>query len=166
MERGKRRLAALAGIAAFALGHATAAAAIDNVTGTYEGKVTCQKIEGGVASKTKADVVVEVEEGKGGFASADVIVDGTPIATALLGFLAEDAAKTDRARIAAIECGFDFFDKEGATFHAEIAIKAGSEKGSLKGTLLDMDDAVGLAGVCTFKAKRTSTAVPDVTLCL
>ena len=100
------------------------------------------------------------------FATADVIVDGTPIATALLGFLAEDAAKTDRARIAAIECGYDFLDKEGATFHAEVVIKAGSEKGSLKGTLLDMDDAVGLAGVCTFKAKRTSTAVPDVTLCL
>ena len=166
MERGKRRLAALAGIAALAFCHATAAAAIDSVTGTYEGKITCRQIAKGLASKTKGAVVVEVREGKGGFASADVIADGTPIATALLGFLAEDGAKTDRAKVAAIECGYDFLEREGATFHADIVIKPGSEKGTLKGTLLDMDDAVDAAGICTFTAKRTSTAEPDVTLCL
>jgi hypothetical protein len=42
----------------------------------------------------------------------------------------------------------------------------GSEKGKLRGTLIDMDDdGGGLARVCTFTAKRTSTAIPVVSYC-
>jgi|GEM_PF-4594105 len=163
MRTEKRPRWALVGIAALAL--AAPAEAIDDVTGTYEGTITCREIAGGVAAKTKRDVVVEVVEGKAPFASVDVTADGTPIATAVLGLLAEDAAKSDRGKVAGIECGFDFLDREGATFHADVLIEPGSEKGTLKGTLLDMDDELGIAAICTFKAKRTSTKA-DVTLCL
>ena len=160
-----REIGAFAGCAAFALLVGLPAAAIDDVTGTYTGKLSCRDILAGAASKSKQDVSVLVLEGKGGGVALDITAGATTIAQAVVAFLVEDAAKADRGTITGPECGLDVVSRLGATVHAEVTIKAGSENGKLKGTLIGMDDESGLARICTFTAKRTSTADPTVVFC-
>lgn len=160
-----REIGALVGCAAWALLLGQPAAAIDDVTGTYTGKLSCRQILAGAASKSKQDVSVEIIEGKGGGISLDITAGATVIAQAVVAFLVEDAAKAERGTITGPECGLGVVSREGATVHADLTIKAGSENGKLKGTLIGMDDEAGLARICTFTAKRTSTAEPTVIFC-
>jgi hypothetical protein len=157
-----KRIATLVACAAVALAAAAPAAAIDDVTGTYEGKLTCRQISNGTATKVKQDVVVGLDEGKGGFVAVDV----GSLATAIGGILVEDTAKTDRAKIVGVECGVTYLNTVGGALHADLVIKPGSDKGTVKGTLVVMDEAVPLGSLCTFTAKRTSTTPPKLDLCL
>jgi hypothetical protein len=154
------RVATVAAFAAFAFA-ASPAAAIDNVTGTYEGKMTCRQIASGATTKVKQDVTVDVFEGK-----SNIGVDVGSVSTAIGGVLVEDTAKTDRAKLVGVECGVTFLNTAGGVLHADVVIKPGSDKGTIKGTLIVMDEFAPLGSLCTFTAKRTSTAEPDIEPCL
>jgi hypothetical protein len=62
---GIRKLGALASCGALALLAGLPAAAIDDVTGAYAGKLSCRQILAGAASKSKQDVTVNVVESRG-----------------------------------------------------------------------------------------------------
>jgi hypothetical protein len=140
---------------------ASPAAAIDTVTGTYEGKMTCRQISTGATTKVKQDVTIDVFEGVSNFVGLDV---GTA-STAIGAVLVEDTAKTDRAKVVGVECGVTYLNTLGGALHADVVIKPGSDKGTMKGTLIVMDEFAPLGSLCTFTAKRTSTAEPVVDPC-
>ena len=151
-------------IGALALLCAAPGAAIDSVSGTWEGKLTCREVAGGVASKTKQDVTVRIGEDMGNV-GVDVHSGMTPIATAIGGFLAEDGAKQNKAKLVGIECGLSWNQQSGGAIQADVTIPPGSTKGTLKGTLTLMDSATTRAAQCTFSAKRTSTVVGQLSPC-
>jgi hypothetical protein len=156
------RFVTVVAFAAFAFASPRPAAAIDSVTGTYEGKMTCRQISTGATTKAKTDVTVDVFEGLSNFVGDDV---GTA-STAIGAVLVEDTAKTDRAKLVGVECGVTYLNTVGGALHADIVIKPGSDKGTIKGTLIVMDENAPLGSLCTFTAKRTSTAEPDIDPCL
>jgi hypothetical protein len=156
------RVASIVAISAFVLAAAAPAAAIDSVTGTYEGKMTCRQIASGATTKVKQDVVVGIFEGTSNFIGVDV----GDVSTAIGGILVEDTAKADRAKLVGVECGVSYLNTVGGVLHADVVIKPGSDKGTLKGTLIVMDELAPLGSLCTFTAKRTSTAEPVVDQCL
>ena len=160
-----REIGALAGCAACVLLAGLPAAAIDDVTGTYTGKLSCRQMLAGAASKSKQEITVLVIAGKGGGISLEIDAGATTIADAVVAFLVEDAAKADRGTLTGPECSLSAGNREGATVYADVVIKPGSEQGKLKGTLIGMDDVGGLAKVCSFTAKRTSTAAPPIIPC-
>lgn len=141
------------------------AAAIDDVTGIYEGKLTCQQIAEGFPGKTKRDAIVTVSEEMGAIA-LDIHAGGEPVATALRGFVADDSAKAKHGKITAVECGLSVASKNGAVIHADVTIKPGSEKGKLKATVILMEPATQTAALCRISAKRTTTDGVMVQLCL
>ena len=138
------------------------AAAIDSVTGTYEGKMTCRQISNGATTKEKQDVTVDVFEGVSNFVGLDVGTASTKIGAVLV----EDTEKSDRAKVVGVECGVTYLNTLGGALHADVVIKPGSDKGTMKGTLIVMDEFAPLGSLCTFTAKRTSTAEPVVDPCL
>jgi hypothetical protein len=151
-------------IGALALLCGPPAAAIDVASGTWEGKMTCRQVAGGVAAKTKQDVTITIGEDMGDV-GVDVHAGMTPIATAIGGFLAEDGAKPNKAKLVGVECGLSWNQQSGATIHADVTIPPGSPKGTLKGTLTLMDIATTTAMQCSFSAKRTSTVVGMLSPC-
>jgi hypothetical protein len=156
-----RTAAAFAFSASF-LAAASPAGAIDTVTGTYEGKMTCRQIASGETTKVKQDVVVDVFEGVSNFVGLDV----GDVSNAIGGVLVEDTAKPDRAKLVGVECGVTYLNTVGGVLHADVVIKQGSDKGTMKGTLIVMDEFAPLGSLCTFTVKRTSTAEPMVEPCL
>jgi hypothetical protein len=156
------RTAAAFAFSASILAAASPAGAIDTVTGTYEGKMTCRQIAGGETAKVKQDVVVDVFEGVSNFVGLDV----GDVSNAIGGVLVEDTAKPDRAKLVGVECGVTYLNTVGGVLHADVVIKSGSDKGTMKGTLIVMDEFAPLGSLCTFTVKRTSTAEPMVEPCL
>lgn len=156
------RMASIVAFSAFVLAAASPAGAIDAVTGTYEGKMTCRQIATGETTKLKQDVVVDIFEGTSNFVGLDV----GDVSNAIGGVLVEDTAKPDRAKLVGVECGLTYLNTVGGVLHADVVIKPGSDKGTMKGTLIVMDEFAPLGSLCTFTVKRTSTAEPVVEPCL
>lgn len=154
----------LATAASFALAGAPAAA-VDDVTGTYEGKMTCNEIADGFPGKSKRDVTVAVIEEMGEII-LDILAGEDEVGTALRGFVADDSAKAKRGKLTALQCGLSVGNRNGAVIHADVRIKPGSEKGKLKGTVILMETATGTAALCKISAKRTTIDPGTVTLCL
>jgi hypothetical protein len=154
----------LAVFAAVALATASPAQAIDNMTGLYNGKMSCKGNQDGVPTKSK------------GLASVSILEDTTirllvALDGALLGGpvnvfrLAEDA-KPDRAKIQGLDCPSTTSSISSLTVVGDVAIKSGTDKGTIKGTLIHRNQGVpNRIDVCTFTVKRTSTELPEVLPC-
>jgi hypothetical protein len=149
---------------ALALGLAAPAGAIDNLTGSWTGKVSCKGSAAGAPSNSKNDLSISVVQTKGThmrFAAGGVAL-GDPVVVYVLA----DATKADRAKTQGLDCGSGPESLATLTMQADVVIKPGSEKGTMKGSLIRRDaSGSGLIAVCTFTAKRTSTELPEVPTC-
>ena len=138
------------------------AAALDDASGTYTGKLKCTYIDGGTPVKEKFDSTVRLVEAKDGVRMAIDAGAGAFTGT-VIGQVLDDTEKPDRGKFAGVSCGLNALSQNGSAVHSDLVIKAGSDKGSIKGTVFVYQ--VGTAGICTFSGKRTSTTPPDVFLC-
>jgi hypothetical protein len=150
--------AALAACAAAVLG-AGPAAALESLTGVYQGKLKCSGLVGGGQVKDKDDVEVQVLD-LGGLLGLDVSGVG-----ALQGFAATQTSKPERGKVSAVSCLLDAQSLDGSTLHADVQVEAGDPKASLKGTLIRTNGVTGEARICQLRVKRISTAIPNVTGC-
>jgi hypothetical protein len=128
------------------------AAALENANGSYEGKLKCKGLAGGDREKTKLDVEVAVHDDGAGNVQLGIETLGT-----LNGFLLTDTRKPETGTLSAVSCTLDTVDQTGHALQADVKVKAGSEKASLKGKLIRMDRSGETASLCEFKAERVST---------
>jgi hypothetical protein len=144
---------------------AAPALALDDISGSYAGKMSCKGYSGGTAAKTKLDITIDVAEGKG--VALQVKAGGAQIGETIISpILLEDAAKLDRGKLAGVDCATSFASSVGVALQADAGVKPGSEKGTLKGTLTRRSGVgAGAIDECTFSVKRTSTTVPVFELC-
>jgi hypothetical protein len=158
-----RRIALLALAVALALS-AAPARAVESLSGTWTGKLSCKGTAAGNATKSKRDLTLRIVDGEG--VQISVLADGAVIGETVRVFLAEDAEKTDRGRIAGVSCDLDAFSLEGLSLSAEVVVKAPSGKGSLKGALYRLEPMGTVLEDCTFSAKRTDALPPKIEFCL
>jgi hypothetical protein len=153
-------------VAGLALVLGTAPArALDSVSGSYAGKMSCKGYSGGTATKTKLDITIDAIDGKG--VGLQVKTAGTQIGQTIISpLLLEDTAKLDRAKLAGVDCATSPFSSVGMALQADVVIKPGSPKGTLKGTLTRRSgEGAGSIDQCTFSVKRTSTKEPLFAFC-
>jgi hypothetical protein len=150
--------AALAACAAAALA-AGPAAALESLTGVYQGKIKCSGLLGGTKVKGKTDVEVDVSD-VGGALLLSVGDLGS-----FEGFAVTETKKPERGKVSAVSCGLSVATLDGAMLNADVSIKAGTAKGSLHGTLFLSGDEGGDARTCDLKVKRISTVAPMIITC-
>jgi hypothetical protein len=137
------------------------AAALGSLTGTYDGKLSCRRIDGGVADKFKQDISVEVVD-----AGVDGIgMDFVGFAETIVGYAVADASKEKSGKVNAVSCSLTSFTQVGAVVHADASTKQGSDKATLKGTLIRMDEKGAEATICSFTVKRSTSTPPTVGVC-
>ena len=158
----KLRLSGLAGLVGLTLLAGSPARAVENLTGTYEGKLKCNGTDGGITSKVKQDVTVEVlDSGASGLTFDIVSVQDT-----IVSFVVADSKKPEKGVLAGASCSYDATNLTGAVVRLDVSSKAGSDKAELKGTVLFSNSADDSTAECTLEAKRVSTAEPSVNLCV
>jgi hypothetical protein len=139
---------------------AAPAAGLESLSGSYEGKLVCKGVVAGDFDKQKTDVEVGIfDDGAGG-----LTLSITDVGT-LLGFALTDTSKPETGTLSAVDCSLDVVTLTGAALHAEVKVKAGSDKASLKGTLTRMNEGGAQSGLCQLDAKRVSTIAPKLPGC-
>ena len=141
---------------------AVPALAIDSLTGTYEGKFSCKGSNAGAPTKAKGDATVAISEGVS--ILANVSENGTPVGGTFELLHIEETAKDDRSKIAGADCGLLNVGR-GVALQGDVVIKTGGEKGTIKGTYIRMGEKPNRIDLCTFNAKRTAIADPEVQGC-
>ena len=139
---------------------AAPAGALESLSGSYEGKLVCKGVVAGDFDKQKSEVDVGVfDDGAGGLTL--LITDvGT-----LIGFALTDTSKPDTGTLSAVNCTLDVSTLTGSALHAEVKVKAGSDKATLKGTLTRMNEGGSQSGLCDLDVKRVSTIAPKLSGC-
>jgi hypothetical protein len=158
-----RSLGLLSIAAVFAFSSAPARA-LDSLSGTWTGKLSCKGSLAGNATKSKRDLVVRIVDGEG--VQMALSADGVSMGETVRVFHAEDAEKTDRAKLAGVSCDLQASSLEGLSLSADAVIKPGSAKGSLKGSLYTVEPMGGALDDCTFSAKRTDVTTPKIEFCV
>jgi hypothetical protein len=147
-------LAALGGLLAAPAG------ALESASGVYEGKVVCKGLENGGRVKTKQDIEIAIlDDGAGG---VDMLAQ--PFGT-FGGFLLTDTKKPETGTLSALSCTLGLPGLFGSALHADLKVKAGSVKASLKATLVFMMESGDEATLCQVKAQRISSQAPMIVLC-
>jgi hypothetical protein len=159
-----RRFGTLAAVAALALAVAAPALALDTLTGTYTGKMSCKGYANQAPTKSKQDITIDVIDSKGFV--LQVRAGATDVGTAVFAFKIEDAVKTDRGTFAGVDCTLTSISGDGIALRGDAVVKPGNGKATLKGSLTRQDvDGDGLVEHCTFSVKRTSTTAPKFPFC-
>ena len=139
---------------------AAPAAAIDSLSGVWEGKFTCGSTTATYTTKgSKTAATLFVEDLGGGTGRArfnNATVYPIPIG------IVSGADAPISARIAGVMCGFTP-DGGGAVLQGLAKVKSGSEKGTLTGELIHY--GVGSVGICRFKVKRTGPLEAPIGVC-
>lgn len=138
-------------LAALLLLAAEPAAALENLTGTWQGKLTCDAIDGGFVSQFSADATLYVQD-----VGAGVIGLMLQSVVTFFGRYGVDADDSDHAVVQGASCDFDEEDVEGAVIRLDAKTKAGSTKASLTGTVILLDGPGGATTQCELKVKRTA----------
>ena len=141
-------------VASASLALATSAGAAEDLTGAYAGKLSCKGLADGAAAKTKQDITIDVFESVIGV-SMQIRAGATQIGDFVRGFVIDDAAKLDRAKVFGVDCDMDLVSLRSLTLIADATAKADSEKATLKGSLTDTTGGTQILD-CTFSVKRTS----------
>jgi uncharacterized protein (DUF427 family) len=141
-------------LAALVLG-AGPARALEEFTGTYVGKMSCEAFESGMRSSFTTDVSVDIQDaGNGG---AGLAIQGVGN---MLGRYVIDAADPDRAVVQLATCEVTEIEVDGAVLHAEVRTTPGKLKASFVGTLIVMDSPADAGSICELKLKRVDETSP------
>jgi hypothetical protein len=138
----------------FLLGGAPAGA-LGDVTGTWEGTLSCTHATSAGTEKTRSDITIALYDD---FIGPLVgTFQGTPIRFQLVVF--DDSPS--KGALTGVSCAIAP-EEGGYTFHLLVAAKEGSEKGTMKGTFVATSHPDNPGGsLCKLRAKRVSTAIPD-----
>ena len=131
------------------------AGALEDLSGTWQGKISCDVIDGGFVTHISAEATVYMDDGGTGSVGVSVQTVGN-----FFGRYGVDVGDADHAVVQGASCGFDEADVEGAVLHADVKTKAGSTKASFSGTLIVLDGPGGSTSRCDLKLKRTSLQAP------
>ena len=138
------------------------ARAVEDLSGTYEGKLRCATTTAGLTTKTKQAVSVEVvDSGTDG-----VLFEVVTVEDRIVGLVIEDAEKAENGILPAASCDYEAFEQVGVVARLAVRTKAGTEQASLKGTLLRANIDTATSSICTLDVKRVSTVVPDIEPCV
>jgi len=159
-----RNIQTLAFLAAASLFLGSAANALEDPDGTYEGTMTCRSLAIQFPQKIKQDITIVMNSGKGGFAMSISGEEGT-IASPIGGLLGNEMAHPEKGKLGGVQCSLAWGNYNGSTVEADITVKPGGAKASMKGTLIRLLENPGLISLCTFSAKRTSTEPVIVPFC-
>jgi hypothetical protein len=143
---------------------AAPAGAAEDLSGSYAGKLSCKGLANGAAEKVKQDITIDVAEDIVGF-NLQIRAGATQIGDFVRGFVMDDAAKPDRAKLFGVDCDMDLVQLTNLTLIADAVAKAGSDKATLKGSLTDTTGKTRILD-CTFSVKRTSTTAPKFQGCI
>jgi hypothetical protein len=150
----RRRLS----ICLFVLLAAAPAAALGNLTGTYEGLLACELVPGSGKLDFRLETGFDVADNGAGVLAFRLLNNG------LLFRGAVDSEHPDRGRLGALLCSFNGVTG-GNLFHGLATAKEGSDKASLNLQFIDMFIGSQSVGYCTFKGKRVSTKLPAPVAC-
>jgi hypothetical protein len=139
---------------------AAPAAAIDSLSGVWEGKFTCESTTATTTSKGgKTAATLFIEDLGGGTGRArfnNATVFPVPIG------IVSGADVPTSARIVGVMCGFTP-DGGGSVLQGLAKVKSGSDKGTLSGELITYGPSS--VGICRFKVKRTGPLANPVGVC-
>jgi hypothetical protein len=139
---------------------AAPAAAIDSLSGVWEGKFTCETTTAASTTKgAKAPATLFIEDLGGGTGRARF--NNATVLPVPIGIVSGADAPTS-GRIAGVMCGFTP-DGGGAVLQGLAKVKSGSDKGTLTGELIQY--GVGSVGICRFKVKRAGPLKTPVGVC-
>jgi hypothetical protein len=158
------RLGSTLAACSLGLALATSAGAAESLTGSYAAKLSCKGVLiGGNSHKSKRDVTIEALEDEG-YVWLKFGAGGGLIGETVRALVVDDGNKPERAKLAGVDCPMAVASLANVTVQADAVAKAGSEKATLKGTLVDTTLGNRVV-VCKFSAKRTSSTPPDFELC-
>jgi hypothetical protein len=139
------------------------AAAIDDLSGVWEGKFTCDATTPTNSSlRGKSDATLYLEDrgdgsGRARFNNATIL----PVPVTVV----SGTDKPGLGRLAGVMCGFDA-NTGGILVQGRASLKPGSEKGTLTGELISFDGGVAPhVSICRFKVKRTGPLAAPVGDC-
>jgi hypothetical protein len=141
---------------------AAPAAAVESLTGTWEGTLKCQTTDSGIRTKTKVDQTVAIEDlGVDGVTMQLVSTEGV-----FNGFVVADEKKAENGVLSAVSCNFSDQTFAGGVLNVEVKTKTGDPKASLKGDLILMNDEEDVARTCQLSVKRVSQTAPKILGCV
>jgi len=141
---------------------AAPAAAVELLTGTWEGSLKCETLDSGTVTKSKVDQTVVIADGGiKGVAMELVSTKGT-----FFGFVVADGKKAENGKLSTASCAFNDPDLVGGVLQGDLKTKTGDLKASLKGDLLLMDEENGIIESCSLSVKRVSLEGAAVPPCL
>jgi hypothetical protein len=131
------------------------AAALDDLTGTYEGKMSCDSTSASGNSRSSFDTALFLDDANDG----TVFIYVNNAGLFFFAEIVEPDEAPDAGRLGGPSCGFTF-GEGGALLQAAVRSKAGADKASLRGQLLI--DPVGGSGLssCSFSVRRTTREIP------
>lgn len=141
-------------LAALVLG-AVPARALEEFTGTYVGKMSCQSFDSGLRFSSSTNVSIDIDDAGSGAVGLNIEGVGN-----LIGRYVIDADDTDRAVVQLATCEVTEIDVDGAVLHAEVRTTPGKLKASFVGTLIVMDAPADAGSICELKLKRIDETSP------
>lgn len=148
---------ALAG--ALCLG-ALPAAAVEDLTGSYDVKLVCAGIDSGAVGKQKVETTLDIVDLGGG----QILFDMGAYPSGE-GYVIAQTAKPDLGVASGMTCDFDTEDRNGFLLRVDVKTKAGSDKVALKGIVVIFEEPEAESAVCKLKATRTSTLATKLDSC-
>ena len=130
------------------------AGALGDLTGTWEGTISCTHFATAGTERTKNDIALGLHDDIGGLLAH---FQGTPIRLQRVAFTNSPA----KGALTGVSCAIDP-EEGGYTFHLAVTAKEGSEKGTMKGTFVVTGHPDNPGGsLCKLRAKRVSNAIPN-----
>jgi hypothetical protein len=137
------------------------AAALDDLTGTYQGKLTCDSTNATENFRSSMDTAFYVDDANDG--SAFVYINNTLIVFRVA--IAEPSETPDTGRFGGPSCGFTFA-AGGSLLHGAVRSKEGEDKASLRGVFVLNPLGGPALTSCSYSVRRTSRSIPDpITAC-
>jgi hypothetical protein len=152
--RGLRTLCLVALVAAAF--SASSAGALDDLTGQYSGKLTCDATSNFENLRSSFETTLYLDDGGAGTAYAYINNTGLFFRTSVV----SAPEKPDQGRVGGPDCNVS--PANGGSFiQAVVKSKAGSDKASLKGEFVTLGVGASprIVQVCRFNLKRTTTAL-------
>jgi hypothetical protein len=129
------------------------ALALEDLTGTWLGSMTCDAVTAVDHEKTKVSVTVEIDDDPSG--DAFLTLDGV---TYDLAVLADPDAPTSKGRVVGQECNASSLGVD--VLHLSVKAKDGSEKGTMTGVRIgSRTGIVHSATLCKVKLKRVDATI-------